>query len=411
MKIALVSEHASPLTALRTSLGTPDAGGQNVHVAELAGRLARRGHDLTVYTRRDRVSAPDRVETGQGYDVVHLPAGPPTDIPKDHLLPHVPELGARLGEAIAEDPPDLVHSHFWMSGLAALQATRFTGVPVVHTFHALGSVKRRQQGRADTSPTARIGHEQRLCREVDHVVATCTDEVGELRRLGLPSGAATVVPCGVDTVMFTPGDHPERRTHRLLVLGRLVTRKGVDTVIEALSRLVGVYGKDVELVVAGGPPRSDLGADPEGRRLQALAALLGVADRVHFVGGVPRAQVPDLIRGSDVVVSVPWYEPFGIVPLEAMACGRPVVGSAVGGMLDTIVPGITGELVPPRDPQRLAAVLDNLLADPGRREVYGRAGRMRAETEYDWSTVVARTEQVYEQVREQVSARTEEVAR
>jgi glycosyltransferase involved in cell wall biosynthesis len=406
MRISLVSEHANPLAAL----GGADAGGQNVHVAALAAGLAQRGHEVVVHTRRDSVSAPERLVTPDGYVVHHVLAGPPTDVPKDELLPHMTEFGQRLRESWAAEPPDVVHAHFWMSGLASLAAVRGTGIPLLQTFHALGSVKRRHQGRADTSPHARVGLEQRLCREVDRVIATCRDEVEELRALGLPPYRADVIPCGVDTELFRPGPRPDGGPQRLVVVGRLVTRKGIGNVIEALGRLVR-EDHDVELVVAGGPSGSSIDVDPEVERLRALAERLGVADRVRFIGGKARTEVPELMRTADVVVTVPWYEPFGIVPLEAMACGRPVVGSAVGGLLDTIVPGTTGELVPPRDPQALAGALRELLADPERRRRYGEAGRERAVALYDWSNVVARTEEVYESVVHSRTVAAKEVAR
>jgi glycosyltransferase involved in cell wall biosynthesis len=387
VRIALVSEHADPLAAL----GGADAGGQNVHVAALAAGLARRGHAVTVYTRRDSTATATTVRCRDGYQVRRLAAGPPTDVPKDELLQYVPALADRLGDFLRADPVDLVHAHFWMSGLAALHVGREVGVPVVQTFHALGSVKRREQGAADTSPPSRIDHERRLCREVDHVVATCSDEVAELEALGLPEGRASVIPCGVDTDVFRPGERSDPDgPPRLLVIGRLVTRKGIGNCIEALARQPGV-----ELVIAGGPRPDALDVDPAVQRLRRLAADLGVADRVRFLGGVARADVPQLVRDSDVVVAVPWYEPFGIVPLEAMACGRPVVGTAVGGLLDTVVPGQTGELVPPRRPDRLAEVLAGLLADPERRAAYGHAARQRAVRLYDWRRVVQQTESVY----------------
>jgi glycosyltransferase involved in cell wall biosynthesis len=336
-----------------------------------------------------------------------VPAGPRTEVPKDELLPYMDELGDRLAAAWEVSRPDLVHAHFWMSGLASVRATRGTGVPVAQTFHALGSVKRRQQGLADTSPRNRVALERRLCHEVDHVIATCTDEVAELQALGLPPARATIIPCGVDTEEFRPG--PRRDPDgppRLLVLGRLVTRKGVGNVVEALAQLPGA-----ELVVAGGPAPDVMDADPAVERLRSLAERFGVSDRVRFLGGVARSEVPGLIRDSDVVVAVPWYEPFGIVPLEAMACGRPVVAAAVGGMLDTVVPGVTGEHVTPRDPAALAATLRGLLDDPDRRKAYGTAGRDRAVELYDWNTIVDSTEAAYEAVVAARSRTTTEVAR
>jgi D-inositol-3-phosphate glycosyltransferase len=389
MRIALVSEHANPLAAI----GGVDAGGQNVHVAALAAGLAARGHDVTVFSRRDSASAPVRVTAPEGYIVEHVPAGPPTDVPKDQLLPYMPAFADYLRDRWAYEPFDLVHAHFWMSGLASVEAAAVSGLPVLQTFHALGTVKRRNQGARDTSPAARIALERRLCRRVDHVIATCSDEVRELLALGLRPGRESVIPCGVDTELFRPT--PARRTAhpRLLVIGRIVERKGVGNVIEALAHLPGA-----ELMVAGGPAPDLLDTDPEVTRLRRLAHRLGVADRVRFLGCVERADVPQIMCSADVVVAVPWYEPFGIVPVEAMACGRPVVGSAVGGLLDTVVPGVTGELVPPRRPDLLAPVLRDLLPDEVRRNAYGRAGRRRAVRIYQWRQVVAATEDVYTSV-------------
>jgi glycosyltransferase involved in cell wall biosynthesis len=403
MRIDMVSEHASPLAAI----GGVDAGGQNVHVAALAAGLAHRGHRVTVYTRRDDESLPERVALQDGYEVVHVAAGPPRELPKDDLLPHMPEFARVLRRQWSQLPPDVVHAHFWMSGLASVEASAalLSPIPVLQTFHALGSVKRRHQGAADPSPQDRIGLERGLCRDVAHVVATCTDEVFELRRLGLTRDRVSVVPCGVDTDVFTPTGPVAPRTDRkrLLVLGRLVERKGQDDAVRALPLV-----PDAELVIVGGPPADALDTDPEVRRLRALAAELGVSDRLVFTGSVARADVPAWVRSADVVLAVPWYEPFGITPLEAMACGRPVVASAVGGLVDSVADGVTGDLVPPRDPQRLGETLAALLADDERRTAYGEAGVRRARERYRWSRVVADTENVYRQV---LARRLMEVAR
>ncbi|SDF63589.1 Glycosyltransferase involved in cell wall bisynthesis [Blastococcus aurantiacus] len=400
MRIDLVSEHASPLAAI----GGVDAGGQNVHVAALAAGLAQRGHEVTVHTRRDDESLPERVVTQDGYNVVHVPAGPAHELPKDDLLRHMPEFAANLRRAWGAHAPDLVHAHFWMSGLASVAAAG--DIPVLQTFHALGSVKRRHQGDADTSPPNRIELERSLCRSVAHVVATCTDEVFELRRLGLTTDRVSIVPCGVDTSVFTPDGPmaPRSERKRLLVLGRLVERKGQDDAVRALRAV-----PDAELVVVGGPPTDRIDADPEVRRLRGIAAEAGVADRLVFAGSVARADVPAWVRSADVVLAVPWYEPFGITPLEAMACGRPVVATAVGGLQDSVADGVTGDLVPPRDPERLGQVLAALLADDARRAAYGAAGVERARDRYRWSRVVADTDSVYRQVL--ASRRPVEIAR
>lgn len=391
LAIAMVSEHASPLAAL----GDVDAGGQNVHVAMLATALAARGHQITVYTRRDDPGLPRQVPLTPGVTVEHLPAGPALPLPKDELFAYLDELTAHLRQALKRRPADLLHSHFWMSGLAALAAGGPLNIPVVHTFHALGAVKRRWQGEADTSPAVRIPAERELARSVHGIIATCRDEVHELANLGVPdvpAGRIQVVPSGVDTHSFQPtGPTVARgRLRRLITVGRLVPRKGIDDLLTALVDI-----PQTELVVLGGPPPRRLAADPVAGAIVDRATQLGVADRVRMVGRANRAAVAGWIRSSDLVVCAPWYEPFGIVPLEAMACGVPVIGTAVGGLLDTVVDGQTGVLVPPRRPDRLAAAIVALLDDPHRRMAMGRAGRARAVANYDWQQVAARTENGY----------------
>jgi glycosyltransferase involved in cell wall biosynthesis len=394
MRIAMVSEHADPAAVL----GEPDAGGQNVHVGSLSAALAERGHSVTVYTRVADPGASRRAQPSPGVTIRRLPAGPLAPLPKDDLLPFMPEFGERLARLWQQDPPDIAHAHFWMSGLAALSGAAGLPVPVAQTFHALGVVKARHQGAADTSPADRAELELRVARSCDQVIATCRDEVSELTRAGVPASQLSVVPCGVDTGAFTPHGPAASRGQgagrggrpRLLALGRLVERKGVATVIAALARL-----PDAELVVAGGPDFRHLGRSADYQRLRDTARAHGVADRVIFAGGVARPEVPALIRSADIVVCVPWYEPFGIVPLEAMACGVPVVASAVGGLADSVVDQQTGWLVPPRDPAALASALAQLLADPARRTAFGAAGVERARRRYSWRQVAAQTEAVY----------------
>ena len=396
MRVAMVSEHASPLAVL----GGVDAGGQNVHVAALAEGMARHGVDVVVHTRRDDVRLPRRVRMSPGVTVDHVMAGPPSTLSKDDLLPYMDDFAADLHRQWSARRPDVVHAHFWMSGRAALAAARPLGIPVVMTFHALGVVKKRHQGARDTSPAGRLEVEAQLVRDADRVVATCTDEVFELLRLGGDRRRISVVPCGVDLTTFHPGVQPEQRPEgrrRVVCVGRLVERKGVGNAIEALGRMRADGGPDTELVVAGGPDASELGSDPEVARLREVAARAGVADRVVFRGRVGREDLPALFRSADVAVCVPWYEPFGIVPLEAMACGVPVVASAVGGMLDTVVDGVTGTLVTPRDPVALAEVVGSLLDAPSRRAEFARAGLHRVRSCYSWDRIAADTAAVYEQ--------------
>jgi glycosyltransferase involved in cell wall biosynthesis len=390
LRVAMVSEHANPMAPL----GSPDAGGQNVYVDALARHLARLGVAVDVYTRRDDPAVPDVVHAEPGVQVHHVRAGPPSRIPKDELFALMPEFAERLGESWRWRRPDIVHAHYWMSGWAAQQAGP-ASTPLIQTFHALGCVKRRHQGDADTSPVEREPVERALVADADVIIATCEDEVAELVRFGGSTSRITVVPCGVDG-LFTPrrrGRLVRRRLQRrrVVCVSRMVPRKGIGDLVRALVRLPA----DVELVVAGGPPLDRIDEDPEIQRLRELATRIGVVERCRFVGSLDRAEVAALLRSADVVACTPWYEPFGIVPVEAMACGVPVVGTRVGGLRDTIEDGVNGLLVPPRRPDEIATAIGTLLADPARRRALGAAGARRADRLYRWPTVARAVLSVY----------------
>lgn len=407
MKIAMISEHASPLA----TLGGVDAGGQNVHVAALAQHLAARGHDVSVYTRRDRPldDLPERVDLA-GVTVVHVPVGPARYLPKDDLLPLMPAFADWMQRDWSRHGrPDIMHAHFWMSGIAAMRAADASGIPMAQTFHALGTVKRRHQGADDTSPPSRIGDETRIGQRADAIIATCSDEVRELERAGVDTARTSVVPCGVDTDLFRPGEHQERTADLgplLLSVARLVPRKGVETVIRALAHL-----PTARLLVIGGPPAAQLEDDPEVRRLVRIAGSLGVLGRVRFAGSVPHEQMPAAYHAADVVVASPWYEPFGITPLEAAACGRPVVGTAVGGLLDSVVDGSTGLLVPPQDPVALAGAVARITSSPRLLRLCGVRAAERAHDRYAWSRVAEQTETVFRETLSRAGAPVGSVAR
>ncbi|MCI4065191.1 glycosyltransferase [Micromonospora sp. R77] len=394
MRIAMISEHASPLAVL----GEEDAGGQNTHVAELASALVGEGHDVRVYTRRDAAGLAESVSTPAGYQVWHVPAGPARRVPKDELLPYMGEFGSWLADRWRHGDwtPDVAHAHFWMSGLATVHAGRRAGVPTVLTYHALGAVKRRHQGSRDTSPPGRVGYERALGRAVDRVIVQCEDEVGELVRLGVPRSRMALVPSGVNQEVFRP-DGPvaprDPARPRILTVGRMVERKGFLEVVRALPAV-----PEAECVVVGGPPAELLPADSFARRLRAIAESCGVADRVKLVGAVPREEMAAWYRSADVLVAAPWYEPFGLTPLESMACGVPVIGTNVGGIADTVVDGLTGDLVPPRDPRALGTAIRRLLADKVRRFAYATAALDRIRSRYSWKRCAEQLSAVYASV-------------
>ncbi|MEV4315681.1 glycosyltransferase [Actinocrispum sp. NPDC049592] len=380
MRVAMVSGQASPLAAF----GKVDAGGRNVHVAGLSAALSSLGHEVVVYTRRDAGGLPGEVAAPGGYRVVHVDAGPARAVGEDELPPYMGDFAVVLRRLWRDWRPDVVHAHHWMSGLVATSAAHHLSIPLVQTFHELATISKRHLKAADAGPDERIMLERVIGRRADRVVASCTDEAFELVQLGVPRQRISVVPSGVDVDLFTV-DGPvcrRGRARRIVAVGKLAPRKGFDTIVAALPAL-----PETELVIAGGPAANRLKLDPQARALLRLAEDLGVADRVRLRGSVSRADMPRLLRSADVVACMPWYEPFGIVPLEAMACGRPVVASAVGGQVDTVVDGVTGLHVPPRSPRALVDALRRLLDDVVTRTAYGMAGRDRAVARYSWDRV------------------------
>ena len=338
-----------------------------------------------MHTRRDDPTLPDEVTTAPGFTVHHVDAGPAQPMPKDALLPHMAQFAGGLARHWAARRPDVVHAHFWMSGLASVAAARTVGIPVLLTYHASGIEKRRHQGGRDTSPQERIALERWLSTAVDRVIATTAAERRALCAEGASPDRVAVVPCGVDLHRFSPHGPvwPVRTAaRRVVVVSRLVERKGIGNVVAALPAL-----GDTELVIAGGLPDGLLEDDLDASRLRRLADALGVGDRVHLLGAVPRRRVPALLRSADVVACCPWYEPFGMVAVEAMACARPVVATRVGGLAETAVDGETGLLVPPRCPEAIAAALGFLLDEPETARRMGEHGAERAR-QFGWPRVV-----------------------
>ncbi|MBD8506455.1 glycosyltransferase [Hoyosella sp. G463] len=390
MRIAMVSEHASPLA----SPGTGNWGGQNVHVAALSAALARRGHEVTVYARRDDADLPEGMISGDGYQVVHVAAGPPRRLPKDAVMPHMTEFARFLRTEWSREAPDVAHAHFWTSGIATQLVSRVLGTRTIQTFHVLGSLEHSAGATSGASPDGRIRTERAIARAASRIIAASSEEAFELARMGVPGTRISRVPCGVDLDLFTPSGQRERpagRRKRVVSVGRLAPGKGFDIAIEAVARIPAA-----ELVIAGGPDGAGAKGSGEARRLRALARNLGCEQRVHLLGQVPRDRMPELLRTADAVLCTPRYESFGMVPLEAMACGVPVVAHAVGGVLDTVIDGVTGVLVPPHRPRLLVSALREVLSRPAFAEGLGIAGRDRAVARYSWDQIATETEHAYQ---------------
>ena len=402
LRIALISEHASPLAAL----GGVDGGGQNVYVHQLARHLGSMGHEVDVFTRRDSESLPESVPIGEGARVVHVAAGPAGPVRKEELLPYMGEFAAEVLRHARVGPYDVAHANFFMSAQVGAELKRETGTPLIVTFHALGRVRRLHQKGADAFPEERLAIEDRAVAEADRIVAECPQDEDDLRRLyRADPGKIDTIPCGFDPAEFWPMDKARTREalgfgrdeRIILQLGRMVPRKGVANVVRGLARLRFDRGIAARLVVVGGEsPDPDPAITPEIGRLMAVAADEGVADAVTFVGSRGRDALRHYYAAADVFVTTPWYEPFGITPVEAMACGTPVVGSAVGGIKATVVDGETGLLVPPEDPGALAEALARLFRHPDLIRILGIQAYRRAHAHYTWGRVAGSIAGVYE---------------
>jgi glycosyltransferase involved in cell wall biosynthesis len=396
MKIALVAEQASDHASSRgNSRGAApvDTGNQALGISTLARALGRLGHEVTIYARKDAPTLSARASLAPGVTIEHLQAGPAARLPADKVLRHLAAFSGHLAQRWRQDSPDVVHSHFWTGGLAALAATRDVRVPVVQTFHTLGAAEQRHYGVLAGGPEARRRLETLIARSVSAVVASSSGEMSELARLGVPRAAIRVVPYGVDTSEFVPDGPVARRSGmpRLLAVAPLTDRSGLDVIVRAMAQV-----PRCELVIAGGPPRAQLSEDPVHRGLVQLAAKLRVGDRVVFTGKVSRARMPALLRSADLLVHTALYEPFGMVPLEAMACGTPVMAAAGGSCQDAIVDGTTGVLVRPGQPALLARRIRQLLASPMLLQGYGIAAADRARARYSWDRIGRETLAVYQ---------------
>ncbi|MEZ4599689.1 MAG: glycosyltransferase family 1 protein [Syntrophotaleaceae bacterium] len=405
-RIAMISDHASPLAPV----GSVDSGGQNIYVAQVARHLVRMGYGVDVFTRRDDSNLPDILPWEDGVRIIHVPAGPASFIPKEQLLPHMEEFTRYLRKFMKrqDNRYDFIHAHFWMSALVAADLKKDLGIPYTITFHALGRVRRQHQGEADGFPDVRFEIEERTIAEADAVIAECPQDALDLQLLyGADAAKLAIIPCGFDPSELWPLKqafareslglpHDERI---ILQLGRMVPRKGVDNAVQAFARLVQMHGVKARMVIVGGGSETpDPKVTPEIGRLQELARELGVQELVTFAGRQGRKALKYYYSAADVFVSTPWYEPFGITPVESMACGTPVIGSNVGGIKYTIQDGKTGYLVPPQEPDILAVRLEELCRSPSLLRRFGRQSIRRVNEFFTWKSVAESIASLYEKV-------------
>jgi D-inositol-3-phosphate glycosyltransferase len=396
-RIAVISAHTSPLA----TLGGRETGGMNVYVRELSLELGSRGYAIDVFTRRSSAEAPETQPFGPNVRVVNIAAGPADSIDKDAIPQHLEEFEANLLAFVESEGVsyDMVHSHYWMSGIVAAGLSERWHVPHVAMFHTLGEVKNRARS-SEHEPAYRIEAERTIAAGADQIIVASKHEQHLLTSLyGADPGRIAVVPCGVDLDLFMPMDKEQARRRLglrdaeriILFVGRIEPLKGIDILIAAAAHLHD--DENFAVLIVGGDTQAKAQID----ELRAQAEVLGIDHHISFVGAVEHTELPLYYNAADVCVVPSYYESFGLVAVESMACGTPVVASRVGGLTSTVSDGETGYLIPWRCPEPFAERLELLLDNDELRASFGRAGREAVER-YRWANVADAVASLYEEI-------------
>ena len=390
LHVAMLSVHTCPLAAL----GGKESGGMNVYVREVSRELGRMGVSVDVFTRSQNPAIPRVVSLGERARVIHLPAGDEAPMARARLHAYLDEFvdGVDAWRIARSIDYDLIHAHYWLSGVAALRLKARWSVPVMQMFHTLGRLKNRAaRTAAEQEPAIRLQEETRIVADCDRIVAANVVERAELLRdYGAAASRIATIPCGVDTDLFAPSDRAAARARLaldgrpvLLWVGRVAPIKGLDTLLDAVARLSTSAGP-ARLLIVGGD--ADEPMSEHEVFLRRRIERLGLRDSVCFVGPQPQDVLPVYYAAADVTVLPSYYESFGMVALEAMACGSPVIASRVGGLVTTVRDGVTGFLVPDGDVEALAERIAALVADPDLRWRVGREG-VRWAAQHRWACV------------------------
>ena len=406
-RIATLMVHTSPLD----QAGIGDAGGMNIYVVESALKMAAAGVDVDIYTRSSDPYLPKVVDIAPGVSVRHIEAGPFKGLSKEELPFQISALTHGVMEVFNSLPKNyykILHSHYWISGQLGWILSERTTIPLVHTMHTMAKVKNLNMAEGDQiEPLSRAIGEEQIVKNSAALIANTDAEAASLVSLydACPDNVFVVAP-GVDLQRFTvgPGKAAARAvlnispgTLMITFVGRIQPHKGPEVLVRALAEMLNhsphLRGKIV-LVIIGGASGAGA-AEPE--RLKGLATFLGVQDQVHFMPPVPREELPNWYRASDLVCVPSYSESFGLVALEAQACGTPVVATAVGGLRSAVADGISGSLVDGHDPRAWAAVISRLLADPARRIALS-FGAITHASNFGWDSTARRTLDVYDWV-------------
>ena len=393
----MISDHSDPLAAL----GGEEAGGQNVYVDQLSSWLAKKGHTVHVLTRQNNTDKPTVERSPDGYTVMRTPLGPEGFLPKEEFAAHLPTFTKAASALMREHRYDIIHSHYWLSGIAAIALQKEFAVPVVHTFHSLGKIKHANLQKMDaTHMREREKHELHIVKHANCLLAESIDERRNLLRLyNANPDNITVIPAGVDTQTFAPKDANDARKvlgitekNVILYVGRFVAQKGIPTLLQAYAQvrkqLTTTQQNNTILLLVGGNVEEHTSKQSRIQtRIQNLITSLQLEDAVHIEGQVNNDDLPTFYQAADLCVVPSRYEPFGIVPLEAMSCGIPVVASFVGGMKTTVRNLYTGLHARPNNSADFAHKMRILLLNPELRKEFGIHAREHIENEFSWNTV------------------------
>nr|WP_238718135.1 glycosyltransferase family 1 protein [Petrachloros mirabilis] len=396
----MVSVHGDPAI----DVGGEEAGGQNVYVRQVGETLAQIGWQVDMFTRKVHGEQPEIVQHHPRCRTVRLVAGSQDFVPRDQIFDDLPEFVAQVLDFQRQQPYDyaLVHSNYWLSGWVGLQLKQKLGIPQVHTYHSLGAIKYRNVENIPLIATTRLAVEKACLDIADRVVATSPQEKNDMKRLVSEQGRIEIIPCGTDVERFGQFSRAAARAHLgidpqrqvIFYVGRFDPRKGIEILVRAVAHAQARKTGNLILVIGGGsrPGRTD-GLERE--RIESLVNDLGLADLTQFPGRISEADLPAYYAAADVSVVPSYYEPFGLVAIEAMASGTPVIASDVGGLQYTVIPEQTGLLVPPRAVESLAAAIDRVLTDEGWRLQLGQAAQARVRTYFSWQGVAQQLSGLY----------------
>ena len=395
--IALISVHGDP----SAEIGKEEAGGQNVYVRQVGEALAKLGWQVDMFTRKTRADDATIVQHSPHHRTIRLTAGPEEFIPRDRLFEFIPAFVEALQIYQAKHHYPLIHTNYWISAWVGLEMQKTHGVQLVHTYHSLGAIKYQSVPNRPAIANTRLEVEQQILEQANCVVATSPQEQEVLRSLVSSQGHIEVIPCGTDIENFHAIPKSEARSQLgfqpdekiVLYVGRFDPRKGIETLVRACAQLKK-QPSNIRLVIVGGSDSTQSDGD-ERIRIEAIVQSLGLAEQTTFAGRVGHDRLPLYYTAADVCVIPSHYEPFGLVAIESMACGTPVVASAVGGLKFSIVPEETGLLVPPQDVDAFAEAIDRIIGDDLWATKLKQQAAERVQQNFSWSGVAAQLSDLY----------------